>query len=158
MSGATSIPGALVGAFNVASSALSAALPDVAVYFGPMPVTVPPRTFLVVGYSEDEDQSAIQGETSRFGGEGTPMEDYAITCFAQTWDGDDNDLPSKMTEVAAVYDIVTAAIRADRTLGGVIKPPGLAQMGGFAWVVDLLEDGAYAQVQFDIQVTSAVLW
>lgn len=158
MAGATSIPAAINGAFDLVSSALSSAFPAVTVYYGPTPVTDPPRTFVVVGYSEDEDQSAIQGSTTRFGGEGTPQEDYAITCFIQTWDGDSDDLRTKMNDTAAVYDVITAAVRADRTLHGAIQPPGLAELGGFSWVLDQLEDGAYAQVSFEIQITSAVLW
>lgn len=158
MPGATSIPAAFNGAFDLVSAALSSALPAVTVYFGPVPVTDPPRTFVVVGYSEDEGQSAIEGETSRFGGEGTPQEDYAITCLIQTWDGDSDDLRSKMIETSAVYDVITAAIRADRTLNGAIQRPGLAEMGGFSWFMDQEEDGAFAQVTFDIRVTSAVLW
>lgn len=158
MSGSTSIPAAINGAFDLVSSAMSVALPNVTVYYGPMPVTDPPRTIVVVGYSEDEDQTAVQGTTERFGGEGAPMEDYAITCFIQTLDGDSDDLRSKMTETAAAYDVITAAVRADRTLRGAIQPPGLAEIGGFSWVMDQLEDGAYAQVSFEIKVTSAVLW
>jgi hypothetical protein len=158
MPGATSVPAALGGTYDLFVSALAVAKPDVAVYFGPMVVTDPPRTFVVVGYSEDEDQSAIQGDTERFGGEGTPQEDYSIACVIQTVDGDAQDLRLTLTETAAVYDILTAAVRADRTLAGAIKPPGLAELGGFAWVLDQLEDGAVCQVEFQVQVTSAVLW
>jgi hypothetical protein len=158
MAGATSVPLALAGAYDLIVSALSGPKPDVAVYFGPTPVTDPPRTFVVVGYSEDEDQSSIEGNTDRFGGEGTPMEDYTIACFVSTWDGDSDDLRQKLLDTAAVYDLVTAAVRADRTLGGSIKPPGLTEIGGFSWVLDQLEDGAVCQVEFQIRVTSAVLW
>jgi hypothetical protein len=158
MVGATSVPAALNGAFDLFVSALSAAKPDVTVYYGPMVVTDPPRTYVVVGYSEDEDQSAIQGSTERYGGEGTPQEDYAIACSISTWGGDSDDLRAKLTESAAVYDLLTAAVRADRTLSGAIQPPGLAEIGGFSWVLDQLEDGAVCQVEFQIQVTSAVLW
>jgi hypothetical protein len=111
-----------------------------------------------VGYSEDEDQSAIQGNTERYAGEGTPVEDYAIACFISTWDGDSDDLRPKLNECAAVYNILTAAIRADRTLAGAIQPPGLAELGGFSWILDQLEDGAVCQVEFQVKITSAVLW
>ncbi len=158
MAGATSVPAALGGTYDLFVSALSVALPAVTVYFGPTPVTDPPRTFVVVGYSEDEDQSAIQGDTDRFGGEGTPMEDYAIACYISTWDGDSDDLRSKLTETAAVYNLLTAAVRTDRTLAGAIQPPGLAEIGGFSWVLDQLEDGAVCTVEFQVKVTSAVLW
>jgi hypothetical protein len=158
MPGATSVPAALNGTYDLFVSALSVAKPDVTVYYGPMPVTDPPRTFVVVGYSEDEDQSAIQGDTDRFGGEGTPMEDYSIACVISTADGDSDDLRSKLTESAAVYNLLTAAVRADRTLSGAIQSPGLAEIGGFSWVLDQLEDGAVCQVEFQVKVTSAVLW
>jgi hypothetical protein len=158
MAGNTSIPAAINGAYDLVVSALSVAKPDVTVYYGPMPVTDPPRTFVVVGYSEDEDQTAIQGTTERWGGEGTPAEDYAIACYVSTWDGDSDDLRTKLTDTAAVYDVITAAVRADRTLKGAIQPPGLAEIGTFSWVMDQLEDGAVVQVAFDIHVTSAVLW
>lgn len=158
MPGATSIPAVFDGAYDLVVSALAVPKPEVTVYFGPMPVTDPPRTFVVVGYSEDEDQSAIQGNTERFGGEGTPQEDYAIACYISTWDGDSDDLRTKLADTASVYDVVTAAIRADRTLSGAIKPPGLAEIGGFSWTLDQLEDGAVVQVAFEIRVTSAVLW
>lgn len=158
MPGATSVPAALNGAYDLVSSALSGPKPEVTVYYGPMPVTDPPRTYVVIGYSEDEDQSAIVGETSRFGGEGAPMESYAISCYVNTWDGDSDDLRPKMTDTAAVYDLLTAAVRADRTLNGAIKQPGLAEIGGFNWIIDQLEDGAAVTVEFEIRVTSAVLW
>jgi hypothetical protein len=158
MAGATSVPAAFAGAFDLVSSAMSAARPDVTVYFGPMPVTDPPPTYVVIGYSEDEDQSFIQGDTSRYGGEGVPMEEYRIACYVSTWDGDSDDLRPKLTDTAAVYNIITAAVRADRTLSGAIQPPGLAEIGNFSWIMDQLEDGAVVQVAFEIQVTSAVLW
>jgi hypothetical protein len=158
MSGATSIPAALNGTFDLFVSALSVPKPDVTVYYGPTPVTDPPRTFVVVGYSEDEDQSAIVGSTERWGGEGVPAEDYSIACYISTWDGDSDDLRPKLVECAAVYDILTAAVRADRTLAGAIQPPGLAEIGGFSWTLDQLEDGAICQVEFQVRVVSAVLW
>jgi hypothetical protein len=158
MSGATSVPAAITGAYDLCVSALSGPKPDVTVYFGPMPVTDPPRTYVVVGYSEDEEQSSIQGNTDRFGGEGTPMEEYTIACYVSTWDGDSDDLRTKLTDTAAVYNLLTAAVRADRTLSGAIQPPGLAEIGGFSWVLEQLEDGAVCQVDFEIRVTSAVLW
>lgn len=158
MPGQTSIPAALGGAFDLVAAALVVPKPDVTVYFGPMPITDPPRTYVVVGYSEDEDQSSVQGQTQRFGGEGTPQEDYGIACYVSTWDGDGDDMRSKLTETAAVYDIVTAAVRADRTLKGAIQPPGLAELGAFSWSLEQYEDGASAYVEFEIRVTSAVLW
>ncbi len=86
------------------------------------------------------------------------MEDYAINCVVSTQDGDPQDLRQTLTDTSSVYDILTAAVRADRTLNGAIKPPGLAELGGFAWVLDQLEDGAVCQVEFQVKVTSAVLW
>lgn len=158
MAGQTTIPAALGGAFDLVVAALAVPKPDVAVYFGPMPITDPPRTFVVVGYSEDEDQSSVQGQTQRYGGEGTPQEDYAISCYISTLDGDSDDLRSKLAETAAVYDIVTGAVRADRTLKGAIQLPGLAELGAFSWSLEQYEDGASAYVEFEIQITSAVLW
>ena len=158
MVGATSVPAALNGAYDLFVSALSGPKPDVTVYYGPMPVTDPPRTFVVVGYSEDEDQSSVSGNTERYGGEGTPAEEYTIACYVSTWDGDSDDLRPKLTESAAVYNILTAAVRADRTLNGAIQSPGLAEIGRFSWVMDQLEDGAVVQVAFEIRIVAAVLW
>lgn len=158
MPGATSVPAAITGAYDLCALALAVPKPDVTVYFGPEPVTDTPRTYVVVGYSEDENESSIQGNTERYGGEGTPMEEYTIACYVSTWDGDSDDLRQKLTDTAAVYNILTAAIRADRSLAGAVQPPGLAELGGFAWVLDQSEDGAICQVNFDIRVTSAVLW
>jgi hypothetical protein len=158
MAGATSIPAAIAGAYDLIVAALAVPKPDVTVHFGPETVGDSPRTYVVVGYSEDENEASIQGNTERYGGEGTPMEEYAIACYISTWDGDPDDLRQKLIDTAEVYNLVTAAVRADRTLSGAIQPPGLAELGGFAWVLDQAEDGAIAQVNFDIRVTSAVLW
>jgi hypothetical protein len=158
MSGATSVPGVLNGIFDLFTSALSGPQPDVAVYYGPMPITDPPRTFVVVGFSEDEDQSFVNGNTERYGSEAMPSEEFALACYVSTWDGDTDDLRPKVAETAVVYDLLTAAVRADRSLNGSIKSPGLAELGGFSWAMDQLEDGAAVRVAFEVRIVESVLW
>lgn len=158
MTGQTSVPAAINGIYDLFVGALSGPKPLVTVYYGPTPVTDPPRTFVVVAYSEDENQSAVQGSTDRYAGEGTPQEDFTVACYISTWGGDANDLRTKMAETSSVYDLLTAAIRSDRTLMGAVKPPGLAEIGGFSWVLDQLEDGSVVEVAFEVKVNTAVLW
>lgn len=156
MASQTTIPAAIDAIVTLFTTALATPYPLVKVYDGPPVAGDVPTTYVSIGYSEDEDAYSVGGSTSRFG-EGVPAESYGINILISTWDGD-VILRSKRALVGGIYNTLAGVIWADRTLTGLIKAPGLAEIGAVSWSMEQYEDGAAVNCQFTVDVSEAVLW
>jgi len=136
----------------------TAAVPaKVKVFDGPPPTSDVPNDFVAVAYAEDEEASAVDGEAVLSTlGNNWYTETFTVRCQINSFTGDD-DLRPRRARVAQIYNTLVALVRTDRSLGGLVKPPGLAQISGFAWRQDPYEDGAAVSAVFDVQVTGALL-
>jgi hypothetical protein len=136
-----------------------ASVPDtVKVFDGPPTVDDVPSDFVCVAYADDEEASAVDGsrDVSPFGN-GTYYETFTVRCQINSFTGD-NDLKPRRDRVSQIYGGLVALVDADRSLGGVIVPPGYAEIGNFTWSQDPYEDGSAVSCVFDISVTNALLW
>lgn len=129
----------------------------VKVYDGPPTVDDVPADFVCVAYSEDEEASAVEGESvlSNFGN-GVYAETFNVRCQISSFTGDAN-LKPRRDRVATLYATLVGLVRADPSLGGIVKRPGQAEVTGFAWRQDPNEDGTDVTAVFDVQVVTT-LW
>ena len=130
--------------------------PDVYVYDGPPTGDAGERIQISVAYSDSEGGPSVNGDagTSNFG---FPVESYEIDCSISISDGD-TDLASKRTEARSLFNSLVGAVRADRSLGGLIKLPGLAEISGFVYVQDQDETGSVTIAAFTVNCNSVVIW
>lgn len=137
----------------------TANVPDgVKVFDGPPVVDDVPPDFVCVAYADEEEASAVDGsrEESPFGN-GSYYETFTVRCQINSFTGDAK-LKPRRDRVSLIYGGLVALIDADRTLGGVIVPPGYGEIGSFTWSQDPYEDGTAVSAVFDISVTNALLW
>lgn len=127
------------------------------VYDGPETGDAAARIRILIAYSDADGAPAIEGQagTSDFG---FPVENYTVDCSIAIDDGD-TDLSAKRAEVRAIFNTLVGAVRSDRSLGGLIKPPGLAEISGFVYTQDQYEaEGSAVVAAFSVAVTEAVIW
>lgn len=131
--------------------------PRVRVYDGPPTVDDVPSDFVAVAYAEDEETSAVDGESvlSNFGN-GIYAESFSVRCQISSFTGD-AALKPRRDRVSMLYQTLVGLIRADPSLGGIVKRPGQAEVTGFAWRQDPNEDGTDVTAVFDVQVVTT-LW
>jgi hypothetical protein len=132
--------------------------PRVKVFDGPPLMGDVPSDFVAVAYSDDEETPAVDTnrQLSSFGN-GIYQEDFTIRCRIDSFTGD-NKLQPRRARVQEIFTTLGGLIDADRTLGGIIRPPGLAEIGDQSWNQDPYEDGSVVSLVFYVRVDSAVLW
>jgi hypothetical protein len=129
---------------------------DYYVYRGPATGNAGERIQILIAYADEEGSPAIDG-TAGTHTMGVPVESYTIDCSIQILDGDE-EFEGKATEARAIFNSLVGAIRSDRQLGGLIIPPGLAEIAGFAYVQDHDTDNSYVIAAFSITVREATIW
>lgn len=131
------------------------AVAPVVVFNGPA-VKAPPKRFLLVGSDggdsgmgdSDEDGAVIEQSVSSLGNTWRD-ERGVITCAAWAWSGD-TKLDQVRTHVSDVLDAVETALRSDRTLGGVLAPPGRVEFGGIRIRERQTAEGAVIRAVFTV--------
>lgn len=120
------------------------------VYDGPVPSSVNKGEFVLVGSTgEDEDGAFVETELSTLGAGDWIEETGEVVCSAWSWSGG-TDLTAKRVAAAALAADCAAAVAADRTLGGLLVAPGLAQVSAFQYQPRQTTDGAICRFTFSV--------
>lgn len=135
---------------------LDAAL-DVPVLDGPQSKKSLPKAYVLIGTDGGDTGSGENGED--FGtvtqtlsdlGPGTWRDETGdVTCSAWAWTGSTSFAPLRVT-VQAILDGVEASLRADPTLGGLLIPPGRAELGAIRLREDQTDNGARLRAVFSV--------
>lgn len=133
-------------------------LPGVQVYDGPPDTDNLPPEFLCVGWSRDEDESSVDGDTSDDGNR-TSSEAYTVHCImsVSTGDVETGAIADRRTRVAELFGIYATALRADPQLAGTLAAGAAATLGTWSWIYGPSTEGSYAEVEFDVGVTAGYL-
>lgn len=133
-----------------------AATPNVKVFDGPVPRgPAPPTKFVLVGsdggetgYESGEDGLVSRQAASRLGNN---WRDEAgdVLCAAWAWSGDTNLAPLRAA-VTAITDAIETAIQTDRSLGGVLEHPGLAEVTEVRFTDAQTPKGAVSRAVFTV--------
>lgn len=131
-------------------------LTGVDVFDGPMTRTTPPARFLLVGTEGDfpaappsDDGSSAQQDPATLSGSTMRDETGRVVCAAWAWSGETDFAPLR----AAVRTIVDAAeglVADDRTLGGIVNPPGFAQFTALRIREEQTTRGAFVRATFTV--------
>lgn len=150
----TTVPDVLTALVTLGRSTLT----DLAIYDGPPDVDNLPGEFLSIGWSRDEDEAAVDGESSDDGNH-TSSETYQVHCIISvaTGDTDTGAIAARRARCATLFSQYATALRTDPQLGGVLVAGASATLGAFSWIYGPSEDGTYAEVEFDIAVTAGYL-
>lgn len=135
-----------------------AVLPDVHVYDGAPDVDNLPGEFLCIGWSRDVEEASVDGDTTDEGNR-ISSETYAVHCMLSvaTGDTDTGAVVARRTRCAALFTVFGTALRANPYLGGVLTAGASATLGPFSWIYGPSEDGTYAEVEFDVNVSAGYL-
>jgi hypothetical protein len=136
-----------------------AALPGVQVYDGPFDEDNLAGEFLCVGFSRDEDEASVDGDSSDEGNH-TSSETYAVHCILSVATGDTETgaVADRRTRCATLLGQFAAALRADPSLGSALTAGATAMLGSFSWVYgQTATGGSYAEVEFDVNVQASYL-
>lgn len=133
---------ALVDLFDTAVSAT--------VYDGPVPTSVNESSFVLVGSTGDDDDGAfVETELSTLG-DGTWIDEAGeVVCSAWSWSGG-TDLAAHRVIAGGLAADCAAAVAADRTLGGLLVAPGLAQVSAFQYQPRQTTEGAICRFTFSV--------
>lgn len=107
-----------------------AANQGVQVFEGPRNRSATPKRYLLVGVNGiDELEAGMRSQQvpSTLSGDGWREEAGEVDCTAVAWTGDE-DMTTIRSQVEAIVDACEAAVNADRTLGGVLRLTGLAEV------------------------------
>jgi len=150
----TTVPAALLALVALGQATLS----GVTVYDGPPDVDNLAGEFLCIGWSRDEDEAGVDGDTTDEGN-GTSSETYAVHCLISVATGDVEvgAVSRRRARVAELFTTFATALRADATLGGTLTAGGMATLGTWSWVYGPATDGTYAEVEFDVNVAAVYL-
>lgn len=124
----------------------TAALPtNFAVSTGPPPGGDVPAEYLAVAYGGD-GRPAVSGGRAVVGHGATP-ETFGVWCSLSVASGD-QDGAATMERADALFQVLLAVLATNRSLGGLITPPGYADLGQFEWVIE--EGGDVCTVFFTV--------
>lgn len=86
---------------------------------------------------------------------GPPLRAWSaqVTCSAWAWTGD-ADMRARRREAGVIADACRTSVLADRTLGGVLVPPGFADVTGVAYRLRHTSKGAVARAVFTVDLSS----
>lgn len=133
---------ALVALFDAAVS--------VPVHDGPVPQSVNSGEFVLVGSTgDDEDGAVVDIELSTLGPGDWFDESGEIVCSAWSWSGG-TDLAARRAAALALASACASAVAADRTLGGLLEAPGLAQTQVFRYEPRQTSEGAICRIVFSV--------
>jgi hypothetical protein len=151
---ATTVPDVLVGLVNLAEMAL----PGVTIYDGaPLENPAPPE-FLSIGFSRDEEDSSVDGDTFDTGNY-TSSESYTVRCTLSVTAGDVdiNAVSARRARCAELFGLFISALRGNPSLG-VLTAGGTATLGSWSWIYGPAEQGTtFAEVEFSVQVNVGYL-
>ena len=120
------------------------------VYDGPVPAAVNNGDFVLVGSTgEDEDGAAVDLELSEMGPGTWLNETGEVVCSFWSWTGGTN-LPARRAAASALATACAAAVAADRTLGGLLVAPGLAEVSTIRYQPRQTSDGAICRFTFSV--------
>jgi len=130
----------------------------VVVLDGPPNTESPPMEFLSIGFSRDEDDGAVDGDTTDEGNR-TSSESYAVHCILSCATGDTHTtaVAERRARCAALWALFAAGLRADPSLGGVLTGGGAAVLSSWSWIYGPTTAGVVAEVEFDVSVSASYL-
>lgn len=120
------------------------------VYDGPVPAAVNKGDFVLVGSTgEDDDGGAVDLELSTLG-PGTWLEEVGeVVCSCWSWSGG-TDLPARRAAADALTAACVTAVATDRTLGGLLVAPGLAEVTAIRYQPRQTSEGAICRFTFSV--------
>lgn len=125
------MPSALRDVRAALASIYGAAVPSgVQVFEGPRNRSATPKQYLLVGVNGiDEFEAGMRSQQvqSPLSGDSWREEAGEVDCTAVAWTGDES-MTVIRSQVEAIVDACETAVRADRTLGGVLRLTGLAEV------------------------------
>ncbi|MDR7278932.1 hypothetical protein [Catenuloplanes atrovinosus] len=151
----TTVPDVLLALVQLGQTVL----PAVHVYDGAPESETDEDEFLSVGFSRDEDDASVDGESVDAGNR-TSAETYAVHCILSVATGDSGPaaVADRRARCAQLFGAYASAIRADPSLGGVLVAGARADVASFAWIYGPTQTaGTYAEVEFDIAVQASYL-
>lgn len=152
----TTVPGVLAALVQLGNTALAAQ--GVTVYDGAPDVDAVPDEFLCIGFSRNEEESSVDGSTTDDGNH-ISSESYSVHCTLSVATGDTGtgSVADRRTRCAELLALFGYALRNDPTLGQLLTAGARASLGGFSWNYGPAQDGSYAEVEFDVQVSAYYL-
>ena len=127
------------------------------VFDGPVPAAANQPDAVLVGSAGDDDVDGIVVERPASDlGPGTWREEIGeILCSAWSWDGGDNMTARRSAAVAAAEACI-AAVESDRSLGGLLTPPRLAEVLEVRYLPLQSPSGAIVRVIFTVTYRTLV--
>lgn len=151
----TTVPAVLLALIQLGQ----AALPGVTVFDGAPDTDNEPGEFLSIGFSRDEEDASVDGDTADEGNHVT-SEAYAVHCILSVATGDleAGAVAARRARCAELFGAFAGALRADPALGGALAAGGRADLGSWSWVYGPTSaGGTYAEVEFDVNVAAGFL-
>lgn len=120
------------------------------VYDGPVPPAVNKQRYILVGSSaEDEDGATVTQELSNLGPGEWHDEAGEVICSFWSWSGG-TQIATVRADALELANFCADAIHADRTLDGVLVPPGLAEVSDYRLRMSQTSSGAMCRVSFTV--------
>ncbi len=122
---------------------------------GPYLVRGSDPLFVVVGHNGSPDSTAAVAGAQAWSAIGTKARDEqgAVDCVVDGWSGG-SDLPALRQTVEDALDAISAALRTDPTLGGVVQFAGLG--GGFSLEQEATEAGLFVRYPFTVDYQARI--
>lgn len=152
---ATTVPAVLLALIELGQ----AVLPEVPVFDGAPDTDNEPPEFLSIGWSRDEEDASLDGESTDQGNY-LSSEAYAVHCILSvaTGDVDPGAVAARRARAAHLFGIFASALRSAPTLGDVLTAGGRAVLGPWSWIYGpSSQGGTYAEVEFDVVVSADYL-
>lgn len=137
-----SVIASLVTVFDTAVS--------VDVYDGPVPTSVNKSDFVLVGSTGEEDDGAVVELALSDTGPGTWFDETGeVVCSVWSWSGN-TDLAARRVAAAANAVACINAVKANRTLSGLLVAPGLAEVSVLNYQPRQTSEGAICRFTFNV--------
>lgn len=126
---------------------------DVEVYDGPADGRAYAAKSVTVAAAFEQDQNAVAVERAYSGAKPRCIESLDVACTVYVGSGDTDPAAAAdlRAEAGAILGGIDAALRADRTLGGVV---GMARLETAQWLQGRDAQGAGVMVGFIVSLTS----
>lgn len=124
---------------------------SVDVYDGPYPPAVNKGDFVLVGSSGEDgiDGAAVDLTLSDLGPGDWLDEAGEVVCSSWSWSGHP-DIPARRAAAAGNAVACVQAVREDRTLGGLLVAPGLAEVSVLTYEPRQTAEGAICRFTFSV--------